>query len=185
MMKETLPLIAMASCAMSAAAVQPEEMQLHGTYHVECWNPDGSLAWADDIENLVPTAGKNFALDTLLAGSAYTATMYMGLVDGSVAPTFAAGDTASSHAGWTENQNYSNGTRPAPSFAAASAGVKATSAALSFTANASGIISGCFIATSNVKGGTAGVLMSCGAFAGGNQAVTNGSIVNVSYSLSV
>lgn len=184
-MKEKMTVLAAAACALGVSAPAVEQMEVHGRYDVECYNPDGTLAWKETIENLVPTAGKNFALDTLLGGSAYTAAFYLGLVDGATTPTFAAGDTSASHAGWTENTAYAAGTRPAPSFSAASAGVKATSAAVSFTANASGTIAGCFLATSNVKGGTAGTLMSAGAFAGGSQAVTSGSIINVSYSLSV
>lgn len=176
-----------AACAASQVLAGPalESMHLHGHYEVECYNPDGTLAWKDSIENLIPTVGKNFALDTLLSGSAYTAAFYMGLVDGASAPTFAAGDTMASHAGWVENAAYAAGTRPAPGFNAASAGVKATSAAVSFTANATGTIAGCFICTSSVKSGTAGTLLSVGSFTGGNQAVTSGSIINVSYSLSV
>ena len=184
-MDEKMSVMAMAVCALGTGIAADSDMVIHGHYEVECLNPDGSLAWKETIENLVPTVGKNFALDTLLGGSAFTAAWYMGLVDGTAAPTFAAGDTAASHAGWTENVGYSAGTRPAPSFSAASAGVKATSAAVSFTANASGTIAGCFIASSNVKSGTAGTLLSEGAFAGGSQVVSSGSIVNVSYSLSV
>lgn len=184
-MNEKMSVLAMTACVLAGVGPAVEAMELHGHYEVECFNPDGTLAWKDTIENLVPTAGKNFALDTLLGGSAFTAANYLGLVDGATAPSFAAGDTSASHAGWTENTAYAAGTRPAPSFGVASAGVKATSAAVSFTANATGTIAGCFLSTSNVKGGTAGTLMSCGAFAGGSQAVTNGSVINVSYSLSV
>lgn len=184
-MNEKMSVLAMAACAMATLAPAMEEMMIHGYYEVECYNPDGTLAWKETIENLVPTAAKNFALDTLLGGSAYTAAFYLGLVDGTSTPSFAAGDTSASHAGWTENTAYAAGTRPAPSFSAASAGVKATSAAVSFTANANGTIAGCFLSSSNVKGGATGTLMSCGAFAGGSQAVTSGSVINVSYSLSV
>jgi hypothetical protein len=184
-MKELLKMNAAAVAAVALAGGSGETLAMEGYYEVECFNPDGTLAWRDQIHNLVPVAGKNLALDTLLSGSAYTAAFYLGLVDGASAPTFNTADTAASHAGWTENQGYSAGTRPAPSFSAASAGVKATSAALSFTANATGTIAGCFIATSNVKGGAAGTVLSEGAFAGGSQAVTSGSIINVSYSLSM
>lgn len=184
-MDEKMSVMAMAVCALGTGIASEADMTLHGHYEVECLNPDGSLAWKEVIENLVPTAGKNFALDTLLSGSAYTAAFYMGLVDGSSAPSYAASDTAASHVGWTENIAYAAATRPAPSFSAASAGVKATSAAVSFTANATATIAGCFLGTSNVKAGTAGTLLSVGSFSGGSQIVTSGSIVNVSYSLSV
>lgn len=90
-----------------------EQAEATGRYVVECFDADGNLKWCDEIKNLVTTAGKNDALDKYLAGSAYTAAWYLGLISSTgygVGP--AAADTASSHAGWTEDQNYSQGARP-------------------------------------------------------------------------
>jgi hypothetical protein len=141
--------------------------------------------WTDTVCNLVTTVGKNNLLDNHLAGSAYTASWFLGLVDGASAPTFAAGDTMASHAGWTENQNYSQATRVAAAWSAASAGSKAFSAALSFSINAvSQTIAGCFLTSVSTKGGTTGILYSCGAFTGGNQAIGTGSTLNVTYTAS-
>ena len=161
-----------------------EQAHASGTYEVTCYDQDGNVRWVEQIQNLVTTAGKNDALDKYLGGAGYTATWYLGLVNGA-SPTFAAGDTAASHAGWTENTAYINATRPAPTFGAASAGTKATTAT-TFNMNADGqTISGCFLISNSTKGGTTGVLYSCGGFAGGNKSVGNGDILNVTYSASL
>lgn len=138
------------------------------------------------FENLVTTVGKNDALDKYLAGSTYTAAWYLGLVDGGSTPTYAAADTMASHAGWTENQNYSQAARPTAAWSAASAGAKALSSALSFSINAATqTIAGAFLTSVSTKGGTTGILYSVGAFSGGNKSVTTGDTLSVSYSASL
>ena len=91
------------------------------------------------------------------------------------------GDTSASHGGWTEDQSYSQGTRPAPSFAAASGGSKSTSVAVAFSINAGVTIKGCFLISNSTKGGTTGVLFSAGLFSGGDKILGNGDTLNVSY----
>src|SRR5580765_2506428 len=77
--------------------------EAHGRYEVECYGPDGKLKWRDTIENVVCTVGKNLALDTAFAGSAYTVTgPYLGLISSTSYSAVAAGDTMSSHSGWLE-----------------------------------------------------------------------------------
>lgn len=183
MNREKILAAAIAGASFAHGAATAEGVHAEGRYVVEFRNADGQLEWVDEIENLVTTAGKNFLLDTLLSGSAYTAAWYLGLVDGASAPTFAVGDTAASHAGWTENTGYSNATRPAPSFNAAAGGSKASNS-VSFTINANGTIAGCFLVSNSTKGGTGGTLYSCGAFSGGNQPVTNGGTLTVTYTAS-
>ena len=128
-----------------------ERVEAHGHYHAVCRDSQGNLKWEDDIENLVTTVGKNFALDTTFAGSAYTAAWFMGLVDGGSAPTYSAADTMASHAGWTENVGYSNATRPTPAFSSAAAGTKSTSTGVVFSINATGTIAGAFMNTVSTK----------------------------------
>lgn len=129
--------------------------------------------------NKTMTLGLDEINNKFWAGSSYTAALYMGL-KGTGTP--AAGDTSSSHSSWTEDQNYSQSTRPAPSFSASSAGVKATSAAVVFTMNGVTDIYGAFISTLSTKGGTTGILVTAGDFTEGHQAVTATSTLNVSYS---
>lgn len=144
--------------------------------------------WSDDVHNLVTTVGKNDILDKYLAGSTYTASPVMGLKGTGSA---AAGDTQASHAGWLEvglaNAPTYSGNRGAPSFSAASGGVKATSSAVSFSITSTGTVAGCFINNggSSTKDNTTGVLVSAGDFSGGSKSVGNGDTLNVSYSLTL
>ena len=162
-----------------------EEMELHGVYSVECVDADGNIKWSDTFDNLVTTEGKNKALDETLAGSAYTAAWFMGLISSTGYTTgAAAGDTMSSHGGWAEDTAYTEGSRPTTAWSAAASGSKALSSALSFSINASTTIKGCFIASNATKSGTTGTLYSAGLFTGGDKAVSNGDTLNVSYTAS-
>ena len=163
-------------------------LKLENIYVVECFGPDGKLKWTDDIHNIVVYAGLNDLLDKYLAGSAYTAAWYCGLISSVSYSAIAAGDTMSSHAGWTEAgatnaPNYS-GNRPALTFASASGGSKATSSASSFTFSASGTIKGMFGTSVTTKDGTTGILYNAALFSGGDRAVVSSDVVNVSVTYS-
>lgn len=160
-----------------------EQVHVAGRYRVECIGADGQVKWVDHFDNLVTTVGKNFLLDTVLAGSTYTAAWYLGLIDSAGYTAVAAGDTSASHAGWTESTAYSNGTRPAPSWGSASSGSKA-STATAFNINATATIKGAFLISNSTKGGTTGTLYSAGLFSGGDRAVASGDTLNVTYTAS-
>lgn len=166
---------------------------LEGHYVAECYDKDGNLKWRDEFDNTVVTVGKNFVLDTVLAGSTYTVTgPFMGLISSTSFSAIAAGDTMSSHAGWLEAGNANAPTYTAPrktaAFSAASSGSKTLSSALSFAITGTGTIKGVFIvlgsgAVSTIDN-TSGTLLSAGLFSGGDRAVLNGDTVNVSWTLS-
>lgn len=170
-----------------------DQLSAEGFYTVKCYEKEGGkLLWQDVIENVVCTAGKNLALDTILAGSAYTVTgPYMGLISSiSYASVPVAADTMASHATWTEAGSTNAPTftaRVAPAWSAAAAGSKATSAAVSFTMTGAGTLKGAFLvfgtgAVTTLMS-TAGTLLSAGLFSGGDQVVSNGNVVTVTYSL--
>jgi hypothetical protein len=171
-----------------------EKFGLEGRYVVECRDADGVLRWREELDNTVVTVGKNLALDTLLAGAAFTTVgPFMGLISSvSYTTGVVAADTMSSHGGWTEAGNANAPTYTSPRktavFNAASAGSKALSAALSFAILTSGTIKGVFIVTGtgavSTIDNTSGTLLSGGLFSGGDRAVLNGDTVNVSWTLS-
>lgn len=182
--------------AMDASVVrgarEEEEITLKGRFDFECFDKDGNLKWKDTIDNVVCTVGKNVALDAFLAGSAYTVVgPFMGLISSvSYGAGPVAGDTMTSHAGWTEAGGLNAPTYTAPRktcvWSAAAAGSKALSAALTFAITATGQINGAFLvygtgALSTIDN-TAGILWSAGAFAA-FKSVSNGDTLNVSYSV--
>jgi hypothetical protein len=148
--------------------------------------------WHDTIENLVVTVGKNLALDTILAGAAYTVTgPYLGLTQAS--PTPALTDTMSSHAGWVEAGGANAPTYTAPrktiTFTAAAGGTKASTGTYTYAMTSAGTVGGGFMvygasAVSTIDN-TGGVLLSCGAFTQGNKTVGNGDAITVTYSLAM
>ena len=182
-MENTKP-IDEATASLVAGTGSQESLQTHGYYTVECVDAQGNVKWADEINNLVVTSGKNFMLTETFTGSAYTAAWFLGLVSGASSPTYAAGDTMASHAGWTEFIAYSNATRPAPTFNAASAGAIGTTAT-AFNINGSGTVAGAFLTTDNTVNGTTGTLFSAGNFTGGNRTVASGDTLNVTYTLTL
>lgn len=180
---ESIASAAREGAALARNAMMGESVKAGGVYTFRCVGADGRVKWTDSLANLVTTVGKNDLLDKYLAGSAYTAAWFLGLIDLTSYTAVAAGDTAASHGGWAESVAYSNATRPAPSWGAASAGSKA-STATAFTINASATIKGAFLISNNTKSGTTGVLYSAGLFTGGDKAVSSGDTLNVTYTAS-
>ena len=188
---DSIKTVAGALVSLLVRAGLVEEMQALGKFTAQCFDKDGNLKWEESFPNLVVTAGKNLLLDTVLAGSAYTANVYMGLASSS--PTPASGDVMTSHAGWSEvggtNAPQYSGGRKSPSWSSASGGSKQTNGAVSFTFTAGGTVGGCFIVYGtgavSTNDNTSGTLLSCGAFSGGNKTVASSDQLNVTYSLSV
>ena len=161
-----------------------------GVFSVECRDAAGNLKWVASTPNLVVNVGLKDMNDKYFSGSGYTATWYLGLYGAGASNTPAAADTMASHAGWTEETGYSQSTRPACSFGAASTAdpsvISNSGSAASFSINASSTIGGAFLTSDNVKGGTSGVLFSAGDFAApGDRAVVSGDTLTVTYSFSL
>lgn len=175
---------------LTARAGITEGARARGKFIVECIDKDGNLKWNDEIENTVLTAGKNLALDSFLAGSAYTVTgPYMGLISSSSYSSISAADTMASHAGWLEAGNTNaptySGSRKTCAWSAASAGSKALSAALNFTFTGSGTVKGVFIVFGsgavNTIDNTSGTAYSAGLLSGGDKTVASSDQLNISY----
>jgi hypothetical protein len=157
--------------------------QLSTHYKIECHDKDGRLKWVEEFDNLVVTAGLNDSLDKHFKGSAYTAAWYVGITGNT--PTFAAGDTMASHAGWTEVTAYDEATRPTLTLGTVSGGSVDNSASKArFTISANGTaIGGAFVVTNSTKGGSTGTLYGGGAFTEGNRTLADNDTLDVTVTL--
>lgn len=156
-------------------------MHRSSVYHFECRDADGNLKWEETRNNLVTTAGLNDSLDKHFKGSTYTADWYVGLTNSS--PTFAAGDTASSHGGWVENTSYNEANRQTLTLGTVSAGSVDNSASKAvFTASGSTTWGGAFVISNNTKGGSTGVLYG-GAALSSNRSVSASDTLTITVTL--
>jgi hypothetical protein len=169
-----------------------ETAQAAGKYHVECRDKDGNLKWTAESKNLVVNAGLAYMAGSALTSVTQITSWYLGLVTGpGSGTTYAAGDTMSSHAGWTEYVNYSNATRVAATFATAttanpSVATNTASPAVFNINGAGGTVAGAFLTSGSAKSGTAGTLFSAADFGSpGDRAVVNGDTLSVTYQFSL
>lgn len=138
-----------------------------GQYRVDCYGPSGRLKWSEFIDNLVTNVGKNNYLKAVLKGddTAQASTWFVGLIQGTTTTiTLSATDTMALHGGWSESTDYTAGTRVKWSSGAvgstATGTVSNSSSVASFSINAGTTIAGAFQASTNIKGGTGGILHS-------------------------
>ena len=161
-----------------------------GKYTVECFDKDGNLKWVAETPNLVVNVGLQYMAGSALTSTAQITTWYLGLYGSGATNSPAAGDTMSSHAGWTEVTAYSESTRPAATFAAATNAnpsvVTNTASKAVFTINGTTTVGGAFLTSGSAKGGTTGTLFSAADFQSpGDRSVVNGDILNVTYTFSL
>ena len=167
-----------------------DKAEATGVYKIECHDAQGNLKWSAESKNLVVNGGLQDMNAKYFTGSAYTAAWYLGLYGAGASNTPAAGDTMSSHAGWTEVVPYSNATRPVCTFGTpttANPSVATNSASpASFTINATATVGGAFLTSDNTKSGTTGTLFSAADFGSpGDRAVASGDVLTLTYTLSL
>lgn len=168
--------------------MQNEKVKIKGVYKFECYDKNGNLKWKDKTRNVVATVGRNQLLTDGLDSTAY-----MGLISDADWSAVAAADIMTNHAGWKEagDTNAPSYTAPRKTcvWAAAGSGARALNAALAFAITGAGTLKGGFIvfgtgALSTIDN-TGGVLLSAGAFSGGDRIVAGGDTVNVSYTITL
>jgi hypothetical protein len=176
--------------ALTQANSAGDSATAKGVYTMQCLDSEGNLKWEARCPNLVVNVGLQDMNAQYFKGSAYTAAWYIGLYGAAASNNPAAGDTMSSHAGWTEIVPYSNATRPAATFGTATTAnpsVQTNSASpASFSINATATVGGAFLTSNSTKSGTTGILFSASDFtAPGDRSVASGDTLNVTYTFSL
>ena len=161
-----------------------------GVFTVQCHDKDGNLKWEAKSPNLVVNVGLQDMNTKYFTGSGYTAAWYIGLYGAASSNDPAAGDTMSSHAGWTEVTDYSQSTRPAATFGSATTAdpsvIDNTGSPAVFSINGTTTVGGAFLTSDNTPSGTSGTLFSAADFqAPGDRSVVSGDTLNVTYQFSL
>ena len=161
-----------------------------GVFTMQCFDADGNLKWESSLPNLVVNVGLQDMNTQYFKGAAYTAAWFIGLYGAAASNNPAAGDTAASHAGWTEVVPYSNATRPAATFGTATTAdpsvISNSASPASYTINATSTVGGAFLISNSTKSGTTGILFSASDFAApGDRSVASGDTLNVTYTFNL
>jgi hypothetical protein len=159
-------------------------------YRIECLDKDGNLKWSAESHNLVVDVGLQDMNTKYFTGTAYTAVWYLGLYGAGASNTPSGSDTMAIHPGWIEITPYSNATRPAATFGAASLAdpsiITNSASPAQFNINASSVVGGAFLVSNNTKGGSTGILFSASDFQSpGDRTVASGDTLNVTYTFSL
>ena len=167
-----------------------EEAKATGLFEIKCHDKDGNLKWEAQSKNLVVNVGLQYMAGSALTSVTQITTWYLGLYGAGASNTPAAGDTMSSHAGWTEVVAYSNATRVAATFVTATAAnpsvVTNTASPATFNINGTTTVGGAFLTSGSAKGGTTGTLFSAADFGlPGDRAVVNSDTLSVTYTFSL
>lgn len=149
-------------------------------------NLTGDLVWADKNHNIIPNAALSDILSVYFANGTQSSTWYMVPADGNPAgttPVFAAGDTPSSHSGWLENQDYSEGVRQTYNGVVTGANItnSASPAVINIVTGSS--FGGSALFNNNTKGGTTGIMASGVVATQGDQVLGAGGSLSMVYSI--
>jgi hypothetical protein len=167
-----------------------EEAKATGLFEIKCHDKDGNLKWEAQSKNLVVNVGLQYMAGSALTSVTQITTWYIGLYGAGASNTPAAGDTMSSHAGWTEVVAYSNATRVAATFVTATAAnpsvVTNTASPATFNINGTTTVGGAFLTSGSAKSGTAGTLFSAADFGSpGDRSVVSSDTLSVTYTFSL
>jgi hypothetical protein len=167
-----------------------EDAKATGVFEIKCHDKDGNLKWEAQSKNLVVNAGLAYMAGTALTSVAQITTWYVGLYGAASSNTPAAGDTMSSHAGWTEVVAYSNATRVAATFVTATTAnpsvVTNSASPATFNINGTTTVGGAFLTSGSAKSGTTGTLFSAADFGSpGDRSVVTSDTLSVTYTFSL
>ena len=167
-----------------------EEAKATGLFEIKCHDKEGNLKWEAQSKNLVVNAGLAYMAGSALTSVTQITTWYLGLYGAGASNTPAAGDTMSSHAGWTEVVAYSNATRVAATFATATTAnpsvVTNSASPATFNINGTTTVGGAFLTSGSAKSGTTGTLFSAADFGSpGDRSVVSSDTLSVTYTFSL
>jgi hypothetical protein len=160
-----------------------QDFRAKGKFRIEHRNAAGKLLGVYEVPNGIVDVGLNHILDTEFNGGTPITTWYIGLIDNASFSALANADTMASHAGWIENNDYTQANRVTWTSGAAAARSITNASTCDFSMNATKTIKGIFITSNNTKGGSTGTLWSTAAF-GSTVSVNNGDTLKVTYTLS-
>lgn len=156
-----------------------------GRFHAEAFNKNGDLLWKDEFPNGITNEGLNTLLNVMFVADTQLTAWYIGLISVTSFSALAAGDTMSSHAGWTEAVAYSGSTRPQWTAGTSTSKSTTNSSTVDFAINADGtVLKGIFISSNSTKSGTTGKLWSTGLFSS-DQTLNNGDTLKITYTVNV
>jgi len=137
---------------------------LRFTHHFELLNPDGSLARAWEVPNLIPQVGVDYIAKAIFGDTAAIGTFYMGLYQGNYTPTPPT-TAADLPVNAQEFLQYSEATRPLWNRTYDGVGaISNINNRAEFTCTQNARLYGGFLVSSNVKGGSTGLLLSIARF---------------------
>jgi len=141
-------------------------MNLKNLYTFERWEKKNGV-WVKNAQtralNIVPTQGLNEIQKEFWTGVAYTASLYVGLIPTTSFTAVALTDVAAQingTNGWIEFVGYSESVRQTLTMGSPVGGaIDNSSSQAVFTVTSNFTLQGGFVVTSNVKGGTGGLLI--------------------------
>jgi len=151
-----------------------------GIFEVSCYDKFGNLKWRDEAKNAGTVVGLNHMLETEFRSGAAITAWFIGLISNNSYTNVQENDTLASHANWTEGNPYT-GNRPGWTANAAANKIMTNNNTVDFTINANATVKGAFLASNN--SGTGGTLWCTALFGGGDQAVTIGDTLKITYTL--
>ena len=153
---------------------------LRNVWEVVCHDSKGKEKWRELNKNLVTTEGLNHVLSITLDGGTQITSWYVGLAG---AGTKAAGDTMSSHSGWSEIADYSESVRQTLTLGTASSGsIDNTASKATFSINGTATTAGAFVVSNSTKSGTSGTLYGVVDFSS-SRSVISGDTLTVTVTL--
>lgn len=158
-------------------------MKIGVRYKFECIRPDGSVAWTEEVKNLVPLVGRQYLLNAGFSGGTAYSAWYIGLFATNYTPLDA--DTlATLLAAAPEFTGYDESQRVAftPDALGSGSTLINSGTLAEFTASAGATLYGAFMTNQPTKSNTTGVLVSAAKF-GTARAILAGEVIRVTAGL--